>query len=100
MTVTPVTGSQNLSWAASNKQYLLVGLGCTGATLYMSAAPTGMSANIIFKYNVVANVLGWTGVKWPSAAAPVLSGDTGATDIVAITYDGINYYGQAITNFK
>ena len=78
--LTSLTGS--LTFTASNPK--------AGATYILTLAQTG---------TVTAT---WTGVKWPAATAPTLSG-AGKTDVVTlICYDETGaglYYGASTLNF-
>jgi hypothetical protein len=78
--LTSLTGS--LTFTASNPK--------AGATYILTLAQTG---------TVTAT---WTGVKWPAATAPILSG-AGKTDVVTlICYDATGaglYYGASTLNF-
>ncbi len=78
--LTSLTGS--LTFTASNPK--------AGATYILTLAQTG---------TVTAT---WTGIKWPAAAAPTLSG-AGKTDVITlICYDETGaglYYGSSTLNF-
>ena len=78
--LTSLTGS--LTFTASNPK--------AGATYILTLAQTG---------TVTAT---WTGVKWPAATAPTLSG-AGKTDVITlICYDATGaglYYGASTLNF-
>jgi hypothetical protein len=72
-------------------------VGATGL-IYMYGAPTGSNPCLSLTYT--ANVVpGWTGVKWPAAVTPTLSGYTGSKDFINLYFDGVAYYGSAIPGY-
>ena len=78
--LTSLTGS--LTFTASNPKI--------GATYILTLGQTG---------TVTAT---WTGVKWPAATAPTLSGNTKTDIITLVCYDATGaglYYGSSVLNF-
>lgn len=88
-----------IDWKLGQKQKLTL----TGNATLTFTAPRG-PCNLILK--VVQDATGsrtitWpSAVKWPGGTAPTLTTTASATDIIALYYDGTNYYSQASLNFS
>ena len=88
-----------VNWNNSNIQELT---GLTGSHTFTASNPKAGATYILTLAQTGTVTATWTGVKWPAATAPTLSG-TGKTDIVTlICYDATGaglYYGSSTLNF-
>ena len=97
----PTTPIANLTidWNNSNIQEVTLP---AGATTFTASNPKVGATYILTIKQTGAATATWTGVKWPAATAPTLSG-TGKTDVITlICYDETGaglYYGASTLNF-
>ena len=87
------------NWNDSNVQ---TATGLTGSHTFTASNPKAGATYILTLAQTGAVTPTWTGVKWPAATAPTLSG-AGKTDIITlICYDATGaglYYGSSTLNF-
>lgn len=90
--------ADTITWTAAQKQRSTL----TANTTFTFVAPSG-PANLMLK--LIQDATGGRTVTWPAAvlwpggAPPVLSAGANAIDIVALYYDGTNYFGVTSLNF-
>jgi len=92
--------SKTIDWRVSTKQKITTTASCT-LTFTAPPFPTSLILKIIHEASATAYTYTWPGtVKWPSGTAPTLTNTSGAVDIIALFFDGTNYYSVANTNFS
>lgn len=88
-----------VNWNNSNIQELT---GLTGSHTFTASNPKAGATYILTLAQTGTVTATWTGIKWPAATAPTLSG-AGKTDVITlICYDATGaglYYGSATLNF-
>lgn len=88
-----------VNWNNGNVQELT---GLTGSHTFTASNPKAGATYILTLAQTGTVTATWTGVKWPAAAAPTLSG-AGKTDVITlICYDATGaglYYGASTLNF-
>tara|TARA_R110002020_G_scaffold72164_1_gene185709 strand:+ start:712 stop:1614 length:903 start_codon:yes stop_codon:yes gene_type:complete len=88
-----------VDWNNGNVQELT---GLTGSHTFTASSPKAGATYILTLAQTGAVTPTWTGVKWPAATAPTLSG-AGKTDVITlICYDATGaglYYGSSTLNF-
>ena len=88
-----------VNWNNGNVQELT---GLTGSHTFTASNPKAGATYILTLAQTGAVTPTWTGVKWPAATAPTLSG-AGKTDVITlICYDATGaglYYGASTLNF-
>jgi hypothetical protein len=92
-----VTGSATIDWNDGNNQ----GIGVTGNTSLTLNNPIS-GANYTLKVKQEgsgSNCITWPAIEWVGATGPTLSTSTGQVDLIALMYDGTNYYGTYAYNF-
>lgn len=90
--------SKTIDWTQGNKQKITL----TGVCTFTFTNPAG-PASLIFKLiqdGTGSKTVTWPSVRWPGGVAPTLTTTASATDIVALYFDGTNYYGNASLNFS
>lgn len=87
--------TDTINWTTGNKHKSTLSENCT----YTFTAPTG-PANLILKLvNGGAFTPTWPAtVKWPAGTEPTWTAS--GTDVVALYYDGTNYYSQGSLDFS
>ena len=73
----------------------------TATTFTMPAASAGKAFTLYLKQPASGGVgsATFTGVKWPSGGAPVVTALNGKLDIFPFISDGVNWYGSSLQNF-
>lgn len=75
----------------------------TGSPTLTFTDPVGPT-NLIFRLvhgDAAVHTITWPAtVKWPGGNTPTLSTGTNKVDIVALYFDGTNYYGNVSLNFS
>jgi hypothetical protein len=90
--------SKTIDWNNGNKQKMLL----TAAPCTVSFTNPPSPCNLLLKLTQDTGgsfTVTWPSMKWVGAAAPTLSTAAGSVDIVALYFDGTNYWGQASLNF-
>lgn len=96
-----VSGSVKIiDWTIGNKQKLTTTASCT----LTFVNPNG-PCNLILRFVHTTNASAYTytypaTVKWPSGTKPTTTNTSGAVDIIAFYFDGVNYWGTGILNFS
>lgn len=91
--------ADTIDWRVSNKQKSTM----TGNCTYTFTAPTYPCSLVLrlVQDGTGSRLATWPAtVKWPSGAAPTLTTTAGATDIIAMYFDGTNYYSSATLNLS
>lgn len=87
-----------IHWDNGNKQRIELTNNC----IISFAAPIGNAANLILKVEQDGSgghTVTWPGsLQWPNSSIPALSTGAGDVHIVALYYDGQNYYGTVARN--
>ena len=96
----PVGASATLSIASSTVITATLTSG-TATTFTMPAVAAGRAFTLYLKQpasGAVGSAV-FTGVKWPSGGAPVVTELNGVLDIFPFISDGVNWYGSSLQNF-
>lgn len=88
------TGAVTLDLRTGNKIFFTFGTG--NVTFTFTAPSKPCTITLWLKQDSVGSrTVTWpVSVKWPAGLAPVLSTGVNAIDMVSLTYDGTNYYGN------
>ena len=87
-----------ITWTNGIKQSLAVGF--TGSMYKIGFAGNVTGLNGILRVSYTANEApGWTGIQWPAATAPTMSGYTGYQDIITVYCNGSTYFATASLGF-
>lgn len=73
----------------------------TTCVFTMPTIVTGKSFTLLLKQAAVTGngIATFTGVKWGTAGAPVITANTGKMDILSFVCDGTNWYGSIAQGF-
>ena len=85
----------NIDWSNGHTQRITVVAGGETGQIYMSNLEVGGKGALIVAVAVTEVPGYWTGIQWANQIEPVLSGDTGVSDIITVLYDGVVYRGNA-----
>ena len=92
--------SLTVNWNNGNKQLVTLTANCT----FTFTAPAGVVAGVTLRLiqdGTGSRLVTWpAAVKWPGAAAPVLTTTAAAVDIINCYYNGTNYYCSSALNFN
>lgn len=69
------------------------------ATVTMPAAAVGKSFSLAYRTGAGGFTAAFTGVRWPSGVAPVLTTTASRMDLFVFWSDGTNWYGSAQQNY-
>ena len=69
----------------------------TNGTITFSGAVAGQTFVLFLKQDGTGSrTVTWPTIKWAGTVAPTLTTTANRTDIIAITYDGADYYGTVV----
>lgn len=69
----------------------------TNGTITFSGAVAGQTFILFLKQDATGSrTVSWPTIKWAGASAPTLTTTASRVDIIAITYDGTDYYGTVV----
>lgn len=91
--------ADTINWTVGNKQKSTLTDNCT-FTFTEPAGPCNLILKLIQDATGGRTVTWPADVNWPSGTPPTLSTGANAIDIVALYYDGTNFYGMASLDFS
>jgi len=95
---TGVTTTTNINWTLGNKAKFTFGAGNETLTFTAPSKPTSLLL-LIVQDVTGSRTITWPTIKWLGGTAPTLSTLEANHDMVALFYDGTNYYGSAGIGF-
>ena len=91
-------GTTTIDWNSANNQGITL---TASTTLTLSNPIAGASYTIaVTQGGSGSYTITWPTILWSGGVSPSLSTAVGAIDLIALTYDGTNYYGSFANNFS
>lgn len=92
--------AKTIDWKKGNKQKITTTGNCT-LTFSNPFGPCNLLLKIVHEASATAYTYTWpANVYFPGGTDPDTTDTSGAVDIVALYFDGTNYYAQASLNFS
>lgn len=102
-TYVPTGTTQTIDWNNGNVQMIDLESASGNVTLTLSNPKTGASYVLKIQQDGgggARNIVWPAAVLWAGGIEPIISTENNAIDVIALLYDGTNYFGSFIQNFS